>query len=165
MLVATDLASRGLDVKDVGAVINYDLPSDHELYVHRIGRTGRAGKEGLALSLYTHKERAILRTIGTYLKTECLTMELNKLKAFKPVALLSSMSTLYISGGRKDNIRPGDILGALTKDAGLKVEEVGKIHILEINSYVAIAHAKIDQAIERLNAGKIKGKKFRVGKA
>ncbi len=165
MLVATDLASRGLDVKDVGAVINYDLPSDHELYVHRIGRTGRAGKEGLALSLYTHKERATLNTIGTYLKTECVTMELNELKAFKSAALLSSMSTLYISGGRKDNIRPGDILGALTKDAGLEVKDVGKIHILEINSYVAITKAKTDQAIERLNAGKIKGKKFRVGKA
>jgi len=165
VMVATDLASRGLDVKDVSVVINYDLPSDHELYVHRIGRTGRAGREGLALSLYTHEERAILRTIGTYLKTDCPTMELNALEKFKPAVLRPFMSTLYISGGRKDNIRPGDILGALTKDAGLKGEEVGKIHILEVNSYAAIAPDKIELAIERLNAGKIKGKKFRVGKA
>ena len=165
ILVATDLASRGLDVKDVSVVINYDLPSAHELYIHRIGRTGRAGQEGLALSLYTHKERSILRTIGTYLKTDCPTMELSQLEKFKPVAMRPSMSTIYISGGRKDNIRPGDILGALTKEAGLKGEEVGKIHILEVNSYVAIVNEQVDLAIERLNSGKIKGRRFKVGKA
>ena len=75
------------------------------------------------------------------------------------------MSTIYISGGRKDNIRPGDILGVLTKQAGLKAQEVGKIHILEVNSYVAITHDQLDHVIECLNAGKIKGKKFKVGKA
>ena len=80
VLVATDLASRGLDIKDVEVVVNYDLPSDHELYIHRIGRTGRAGQEGLALSLYTHKERAILVGIEDYLKTPCETMELNELR-------------------------------------------------------------------------------------
>ena len=165
IMVATDLASRGRDVKDVGAVINYDLPSDHELYIHRIGRTGRAGQEGLALSLYTHKERAILRTISTYLKTECTTMELNELVKTKAIVLRPFMTTIYISGGRKDNLRPGDILGALTKEAGLTGLEVGKIHILEVKSYVAITHAKVEHAIQSLNAGKIKGRKFRVGKA
>ena len=164
-LVATDLASRGLDVKDVSVVINYDLPSDHELYIHRIGRTGRAGREGLALSLYTHKERAILRTIGAYLKTDCPTMELNELEELKPVVMRPFMSTIYISGGRKDNMRPGDILGALTKEAGLKGEEVGKIHVLEVNSYVAISNEQADIAIERLNSGKIKGRRFKIGKA
>jgi ATP-independent RNA helicase DbpA len=166
ILVATDLASRGLDVKDVSAVINYDLPSDHELYIHRIGRTGRAGQEGLALSLYTQKERAILRTIGDYLKTECPTIELSEVKKQKITgARRIPMSTIYISGGRKDNIRPGDILGALIKEAGLLGTQVGKIHILEVNSYVAISDDKIEQAIERLSVKKIKGKKFRVGKA
>ncbi len=165
IMVATDLASRGLDIKDVSMIINFDLPSDHELYVHRIGRTGRAGQEGLAVSLFTHKERAILRTISGYLKTECPTMELNELDKLKPVVMRPFMSTIYISGGRKDNIRPGDIVGALTKDAGLKVDEIGKIHILEVNSYVAISHEKQAQAIERLSVSKIKGKKFKVGKA
>jgi len=165
ILVATDLASRGLDVKDVSMVINYDLPSDHELYVHRIGRTGRAGQEGLALSLYTQTDRPILKNIAAYLKTECLIKELNELERFKGVVLRPFMTTIYISGGRKDNIRPGDILGALTKEAGLTAQEVGKIHILEVNSYVAITHDKVKQVIECLNAGKIKGKKFRVGKA
>jgi ATP-dependent RNA helicase DbpA len=165
ILVATDLASRGLDVKDVSMVINYDLPSDHELYVHRIGRTGRAGQEGIALSLYTPSERALLRNIGAYLKTDCVIREISELEKLKPFALRPFMSTIYISGGRKDNVRPGDILGALTKQAGLKPQEVGKIHILEVNSYVAITHDKIGHVIECLNAGKIKGKKFRVGKA
>jgi ATP-independent RNA helicase DbpA len=165
ILVATDLASRGLDVKDVSMVINYDLPSDHELYIHRIGRTGRAGQEGVALSLYTSKERSMLKTIGAYLQTECATMELSELDKFKPMALPASMTTIYISGGRKDSIRPGDILGALTKDAGLKGEDVGKIHVLEVNSYVAIANEQVELAVERLSAGKIKGKKYKVGKA
>ena len=165
ILVATDLASRGIDVKDVSAVINYDLPRNHELYVHRIGRTGRAGKKGLALSLYANKEKAMLDTIGNYLKMECSIIKLEELQEFKPTELHSLMSTMYISGGRKNNIRPGDILGALTKEAGLKGEEVGKIHIFEVNSYVSIANDKIDMAIKCLSAAKIKGKKFKVGKA
>ncbi|MGE0269435.1 MAG: ATP-dependent RNA helicase DbpA [Candidatus Omnitrophota bacterium] len=165
ILIATDLASRGFDVKDVGIVINYDLPKDHELYIHRIGRTGRAGQKGLAISLYSSKEFNTLIGIGNYLKTDCPTMDLEDLGKFKNFTSRSSMATIYISGGRKDNVRPGDILGALTKEAGLKGEDVGKIHILEVNSYAAIAPDKIEHAIKHLSAGKIKGKKYKVGKA
>ena len=165
ILVATDVASRGIDIKDVQAVINYDLPSDHELYVHRIGRTGRAGQEGLSLSLYTGKEEAYLESIATYLKMPCEKVELETLKVKKPYSLKPIMETIYISGGRKDNIRPGDILGALTKEAGLQGTEVGRIHIFEVNSYVAIAVEQVQQAIKHLSIGKIKGKKYKVGKA
>jgi len=165
VLVATDLASRGLDIKDVEVVVNYDLPSDHELYIHRIGRTGRAGQEGLALSLYIHKERAILEFIGDYLKTPCETMELSALKKSKMMGFKPSMTTIYISGGRKDNIRPGDILGALTGEIGLESKSVGNIRILEVNSYVAIARDHVERALAGLQAGKIKGKRFRYGKA
>jgi ATP-independent RNA helicase DbpA len=165
VLVATDLASRGLDIKDVEVVVNYDLPSDHELYVHRIGRTGRAGQEGLALSLYTHKERVNLKTIEEYLKTPCETMELNELRKHRVKSFTPSMTTIYISAGRKDNIRPGDILGALTGAIGLEGKHVGNIRILEVNSYVAIETAHVDRALKGLQAGKIKGKKFRYGKA
>ena len=165
VLVATDLASRGLDIKDVEVVVNYDLPSDHELYVHRIGRTGRAGQEGLALSIYTHKERAILVGIGDYLKNPCETVELSELRKRRVTSFQPAMTTLYISGGRKDNIRPGDILGALTGEIGLESKDVGGIRILEVNSYVAIDNAHVDRALKGLQAGKIKGKKFRYGKA
>lgn len=165
ILVATDLASRGLDIKDVGAVINYDLPSDHELYIHRVGRTGRAGQAGLALSLYVPKEKTMLNTIADYLNTPCTIVSLDDLETHKSVEMRPSMSTIYITGGRKDNIRPGDILGALTKEAGLQGDEVGKIHILEVNSYVAVARDKVTQAIRGLDARKIKGRKFKVGKA
>ncbi len=165
VLVATDVASRGIDIKDVAAVINFDLPSEHELYVHRIGRTGRAGKEGLSLSLYTPKQTKYLESIAAYLKMPCEVVDLATLTERKPFTLRPSMATIYISGGRKDNIRPGDILGALTKDAGLDGKEVGQIHIFEVNSYVAIALAQVARAISQLNAGKIKGKKYKVGKA
>ena len=165
VLVATDLASRGLDIKDVEVVVNYDLPSDHELYIHRIGRTGRAGQEGLALSLFTHKERAILVSIEEYLKTPSQVMDLKELKKSRSMNFKPSMTTIYVSAGRKDNIRPGDILGALTKEIGLESKHVGNIRILEVNSYVAIDNAHVDRALKGLQAGKIKGKKFRYGKA
>lgn len=168
ILVATDLASRGLDIKDVSMVINYDIASNKELYVHRIGRTGRAGKEGLAVSLCTLSDSDILETIGNYLKMDCPVRELEeleKIEKLKNFALSSSMTTIYISGGKKNNIRPGDILGALTKDAGLQGIDVGKIDVLDANSYVAIANEKVHQAVKALSVGKIKGKKFKVGKA
>lgn len=165
ILVATDLASRGLDVKDVAMVINYDLPQDHEMYVHRIGRTGRAGEKGVAISLYTSKEREVFRAIGDYLKHRCEVMDVDALSNLKPVELRANMMTLYISGGKKNNVRPGDILGALTKDAGLDGADVGKINVLDINSYVAITRDKVDRAMKHLSLGKIKGKKFKVGQA
>jgi ATP-independent RNA helicase DbpA len=165
ILVATDVASRGIDIKDVGAVINFDLPSEHELYVHRIGRTGRAGKEGLSLSLFTPKESSYLENIADYLKMASTIFELDSLKSPKPFALKPLMETIYVSGGRKDNIRPGDILGALTKDAGLEGKDVGEIRIFEVNSYVAIVPEQVQRAIKHLSTGKIKGKKYKVGKA
>lgn len=165
VLVATDVASRGIDIKEVGAVINFDLPSDHELYVHRIGRTGRAGHEGLSLSLFCPKEKKYLDSIEAYLKNPCEIIDLETLTFHKPFTPKASMETIYISGGRKDNIRPGDILGALTKDAGLDGKDVGNIRILEVNSYVAIAIPQVQKAIKHFSSGKIKGKRYKVGKA
>jgi ATP-dependent RNA helicase DbpA len=164
ILVATDVAARGIDVVGLDAVINYDLPADPEQYVHRIGRTGRAGAKGLAISFVTSFELAKLERIrdltGSDLKM------IDKLPANSPgaaaVAAVVPMDTLSISGGRKDKLRPGDILGALTGDAGVPGDQVGKIEILDRISYVAVARTSALSALARLQQGKIKGRRFNV---
>lgn len=162
VLVATDVAARGLDIKEVSAVVNYDLPHDPEIYVHRIGRTGRAGKEGLALSLYTPSERKKVKVIEAYLGRSLKHDNISLLNETERSALLSSMVTLRIFGGKKDKIRPGDILGALTGDAGIDGKAIGKIDLFKVYSYVAIDRTVAQTAFERLKEGKIKGRKFKV---
>jgi ATP-independent RNA helicase DbpA len=164
-LVATDVAARGLDIDDLPAVINYDLPRDPEVYVHRIGRTGRAGKEGLAVSLFAESEKYKVADIGLYqdreLETETLKSQNWSDKPLSPPRFVS----LCISGGRKHKVRPGDVLGALTGDAGIEGKAVGKIHVLDFVTFVAIERSFADKALGRLLNGKIKGRKFKVRKA
>ena len=162
VLVASDVAARGLDVEDLGVVVNYDVPNDADTYVHRIGRTGRAGKQGVALTLCTPREQPRLRAIDEALG---LRAELRKppLAALRAnVGMRAPMVTLRIDGGRTDKLRPGDIVGALTGDAGLKADAIGKIAVFPTRSYVAIARAQADRALSRLQDGRIKAKKFRV---
>ena len=162
VLVASDVAARGLDVEDLGVVVNYDVPNDADTYVHRIGRTGRAGKQGVALTLCTPREQPRLRAIDEALG---LRAELRKppLAALRAnVGMRAPMVTLRIDGGRTDKLRPGDIVGALTGDAGLKADAIGKIAVFATRSYVAIARAQADRALSRLQEGRIKAKKFRV---
>lgn len=147
VLVATDVAARGLDIKDMQAVINYDLPWDPEIYVHRIGRTGRAGKKGLALSLCTEQELNRVKAIEEYQNTpakwdEVAPFQMSHEQRFEP-----PMVTLWIDGGRKNKVRPGDILGALTGDAGIAGSEVGKIDIFDAHAYVAIKRDSVDKAL------------------
>jgi len=162
VLVATDVAARGLDIKDLGAVINYDLSRHAEEYVHRIGRTGRAGKEGLALSLLPKKEQYKLEGIEEYLGQKLERHEIEDLDPEQDCEIFPSMTTLCISGGRRNKVRPGDILGALTGDAGINGKQVGKIDIFDYHSYVAIAREVSSQALRELQNGKIKGRQFRV---
>ncbi len=160
-LVATDVAARGLDINNLAAVVNYDLPHNAETYVHRIGRTGRAGKEGLALSLYGDREGHKIKAIEDYFKQHMTIGELHTLNQ-NSVPLVPEMTTLCIAGGRKDKVRPGDILGALTGEAGIDGGEVGKIDILDRVAFVAIRIQSAKTALGRLINGKIKGRKFKV---
>ncbi|MGZ3790302.1 MAG: ATP-dependent RNA helicase DbpA [Bacteriovorax sp.] len=165
VLVATDVAARGLDIKDLEAVINFDLPTDAEVYTHRIGRTARAGKVGLAFSFYVGSEKEKLEEIENYQGAKNEHLKLENLSHGARFDLLAPMKTMYINGGKKDKIRPGDILGALVNEAGLKASEVGNITILDNQSYVAILAGNIHQTISKLSVGKIKGRKFKVGEA
>jgi ATP-independent RNA helicase DbpA len=165
ILVATDVAARGLHINDMQAVINYELPWDPEVYVHRIGRTGRAGKKGLALSLCTDKEMNRAKAIEEYQNLPCNWDEVAPFQMSHEHRFEPPMATLWIDGGRKDKVRPGDILGALTGDAGIAGTEVGKIDIFDLHSYVAIKRESADHALNCLRKGKIKGRSFNVRKS
>ena len=158
VLVATDVAARGLDIKSLAAVINYELPHDPEIFVHRIGRTGRAGETGLALSLYTEAEVSRIIALEDYLGTECIHEEVDSLARVKDFSLQAPMTTLQIDSGKKNKIRPGDILGALTKDAGLAGSQIGKIDIFDLFSYIAIEKKAVAQALNHFRKGKVKGR-------
>ncbi|MHC9085730.1 ATP-dependent RNA helicase DbpA [Luteimonas sp. RIT-PG2_3] len=164
VLVASDVAARGLDVEDLGAVVNYELPTDADTYLHRIGRTGRAGRKGLALALCTPRELPRASMIeerqGKPLRWEKM-LPLSGKASHVPNA---AMATLRIDAGRTDKLRPGDIVGALTGDAGLHKDAIGKIDVYATRSYVAIARAQAANALARLREGKIKGRKFRVNR-
>ena len=162
VLVATDVAARGLDIDDLPAVVNFELPRNEEVYVHRIGRTGRAGKNGLALSLFADSERYKLDKIGDYLSRELPFEAIDSIKIRGERMPPPPYITLCIAGGRKDKVRPGDILGALTGDAGIDGKAVGKITVMQFAAYVAIERSVADKALGRLLNGKIKGRKFKV---
>lgn len=168
LLVATDVAARGLDIEKLDSVFNFDLPANPDIYVHRIGRTGRAGQKGMAFSLVTPREWGKVKKIEEVmgLKTGHEILDFRNVKSDRKIPFKDSkMETLYISCGRKDKMRPGDILGALTGEAGgLKGSDIGKIEIFDQFSYVAISKSVATLALQRLNNGKIKGRKVRVEK-
>jgi ATP-independent RNA helicase DbpA len=160
ILIGTDVAARGLDVKDLSAVINFDMPFDPEMYIHRIGRTGRAGKEGLAFSLMTPGEQHRLDDINRFQKSNFRAENTHTLVATGEKALLPPMMTISINGGRKSKIRPGDILGALTKEAGIDAKLVGKINVFDLYTYVAIDRSIAKDVAETLAKTPVKGHRF-----
>ncbi len=162
ILVATDVAARGLDIKELPAVINFELAFDGDIHIHRIGRTGRAGSKGLALSLTTPADAERLCAIEAGLKQPLTWGDIKALDQSAPSMLAPRMVTLALSAGRKDKIRPGDILGALTKDAGLAGDMIGKITVVASHAYVAIHHSQADKAYQYFQKGKLKGRKVHV---
>ncbi|MGE4240341.1 ATP-dependent RNA helicase DbpA [Ramlibacter sp.] len=158
VLVATDVAARGLDVANLAAVVNVEIAPDPEVHVHRIGRTGRAGETGLALSLASLDEMGAVGRIEQLQGRESAWHKLDELTPGAGERLLPPMATIHIQGGRKEKIRPGDVLGALTADLGYTREQIGKIDINEFATYVAVERGIAREATSRLNEGRIKGR-------
>ncbi len=165
VLVATDVAARGIDLQKLDLVVNFELPTQPVTYVHRIGRTGRAGQPGLAISLCAPAEQprlaAIEHYIGSGLAVGEPAAEPPRTSAELPAARNAKMDTIRLLGGRKQKLRPGDILGALTGPGALTGTDVGVIEIHDRFAYVAVAKSASQRALQTLNEGRIKGKRFK----
>ncbi len=164
VLIATDVAARGLDIKDLEAVINFELSPDPEIHIHRIGRTGRAGNAGLALSLFMASEAKKVTAIEDFQNSPVRMDKTGSLKTREDFRLSPPMVTLRINGGRKNKVRAGDILGALTANTNLQGKQIGKIDISDNHAHVAVERPAAKQALKILAEGKIKGRRFRVRK-
>ena len=158
VLVATDVAARGLDIANLAAVINVDVTPDPEVHIHRIGRTGRGDAEGLALNLASMDEMGSVGKIEVLQGRESAWSPLSELAPTGSGPLVPPMATVQIIGGRKEKIRAGDVLGALTGDMGYTREQVGKINVNEFSTYVAVERSIAPQVVQRLNSGRVKGK-------
>ncbi|MDM0111796.1 ATP-dependent RNA helicase DbpA [Variovorax sp. J22R133] len=162
VLVATDVAARGLDIAQLGAVINVDVTPDAEIHIHRIGRTGRGDADGLALNLASMNE---MGSVGKIEQLQGRESEWHPLAELTPSGggkLQPPMATLQIVGGRKEKIRAGDVLGALTGDAGFTKDQVGKINVNEFSTYVAVDRRIAREAVHKLSTGRVKGKSVKV---
>jgi ATP-independent RNA helicase DbpA len=161
VLVATDVAARGLDIADLQAVINVDITPDIELHTHRVGRTGRGSAAGWAFSLASLDEMGRVGRIDQMQGQASDFRPLAELTPSGSVPLQAPMVTIQILGGRKEKIRAGDVLGALTKDAGLPAAQIGKINVNEFSTYVAVAREIAARAEQALNARPVKGKRVK----
>jgi len=162
VLVATDVAARGLDIDALDTVINYQIARELDVHTHRIGRTGRAGKQGSAFTLVSDKEAYKLQSLEAYLGHTLETTPLPTGNTTKQPAYKPPMATLQIGGGKKQKLRAGDILGALTRNSDIDGKAVGKIHIFDQCAYVAVSRKVLASALETLETGKLKGRSFRV---
>ncbi|WCE32439.1 ATP-dependent RNA helicase DbpA [Vibrio sp. SCSIO 43137] len=161
ILIATDVAARGLDVDDLDMVINYQLSRDPEVHVHRIGRTGRAGSKGVACSLFSEKEMYRVALIDEYMDMPIEPVALPDEADLPSKPYQAKMVTIEIAGGKKQKVRPGDILGALTGDKGIDAGKVGKINLFAMRSYVAVERSVAKKALSKIANGKLKGRNFR----
>ena len=161
VLVATDVAARGLDIAQLEAVINVDITPDVEVHTHRIGRTGRGSEAGWAFSLASVDEMGRVGRIDAMQGRGSEWHPLSELTPAGGPPLQPPMVTLQLLGGRKEKIRAGDVLGALTKDAGLPAAQIGKINVNEFSTYVAVARAAAAKALAALNERPVKGKRVK----
>lgn len=184
-LVATDVAARGIDVDNVSLVINYDVPMEKEGYVHRTGRTGRAGNKGKAITLATPYEGKFIKAIERYIGFEIPVAEApgkqevarnqaafdekisgrRVVKNNKTARINQGIMKLHFSGGKKKKLRAVDFVGTIAKIPGVTADDIGIITIHDTMSYVDILNGKGSLVIQAMENGTIKGKKLRVSKA
>ncbi|MGB1261938.1 MAG: ATP-dependent RNA helicase DbpA [Cognaticolwellia sp.] len=162
ILVATDVAARGLDIEALDAVFNYHIAHDSEVHIHRVGRTGRAGSTGYAFSLFNDKERYKVGLLEDYLERTIEGETLPSSEVLEQHVFTPKMTTIQIDGGKKQKVRPGDIVGALTGENGIAFEQVGKIQLGANWAYVAVEKMAARKALNKLTHGKLKGRTFRV---
>ena len=161
VLVATDVAARGLDIANLSAVINVDVTPDAEIHIHRIGRTGRGDAEGLALNLVSMDEMVFVSKIEQMQERASEWFPVEELTPAEGGPLLPPMSTIQIIGGRKEKIRAGDVMGAMCADFGYARDQIGKISVNDFSTYVAVDRRIAAAACDKLNNGRVKGKSVR----
>lgn len=184
-LAATDVAARGIDIEDVSLVIQYDIPMEKESYVHRIGRTGRAGKTGRAITFMTPSEKRYLADIEQYIgykiskqkapskeeieqERAAFLEKINaepELKEDKSAKLNENIMKLYFNGGKKKKIRAVDFVGTIAKIEGVTADDIGIITIQENSSYVEILNGKGPLVLQEMKNTTVKGKQLKVHKA
>ncbi|MEN9529152.1 MAG: hypothetical protein RI932_1025 [Pseudomonadota bacterium] len=163
-LVATNLAARGIDISELSVVIHFELPSTQQEYLHRSGRTGRAGKSGWTISMCTAQSKKFLN--------EMLTGTDIRLSGYQPEGKSASGSTavreftkIHINRGKSSKLRPGDILGALTQQLGLSRDDVGGIFIFDHFTHIEISRPNVQGTLKRLSACKIKNMSVKASEA
>ncbi len=161
MLVATDVAARGLDIDALALVVNYHMARDQAVHIHRVGRTGRADKKGQAFTLFNEKERFKKAKLEDYLARELPESVLPDSSYLHEKPCYPPMRTLEISGGKKQKLRAGDIVGALTANKGIAFDHIGKIQVNDFNVYVAITHPFAKAALALIVEGKLKGRNYK----
>lgn len=152
VLVATDLASRGLDIPDVANIIHYHLPESEEGYIHRVGRTARWDKMGRTFFIVGPEET--IDHLPLNIDHSTFTIDHSTLTPPAP-----KMATLYIGKGKKDKISRGDIMGFLCKKGGLEPQQIGRIDVNERYAYAAVSRQRLADVLERVRGEKIKGLK------
>lgn len=184
ILVATDVAARGIDIKDVSHIINYDMPNQSETYVHRIGRAGRVEASGKAISFIAQYDDARLRALEDFLGSPLVVRSLDELiknlvnrdalkclgvpdkqKEKKGKQIRKDTMKIYLNGGKSKKVRAGDIVGSICEIEGVTGEDIGVIQIQDNQSFVDILNGKGRLVVKALQKKTIKGKKLRVQEA
>ena len=181
LLVATDVAARGLDITGVSHVVNYDMPNSPDLYVHRIGRTGRAERSGRAITLVTPRQHRELQAIERHAKTEIAPWSPNggpaarrdggrgeeprqprRPRHTKPREHDGARAKLFVGAGRRDGLEPADVVSALVDGSGLEGEDIHNVRVLERFSFAEVPAARVEEVVQAVSGTRVRDKEIRL---